>query len=63
MEKINRILSIRQQIEALNEQYETALKSGEEFSMLKNIRDQLKLLQLQLVSIHGNENDDNDGLR
>lgn len=58
MEKTNKILSITQQIEALNEQYETALKSGEEFSTLKDIRDQLKLLQLQLVSINSNENDD-----
>ena len=58
-EKTNADL-LRQQIETLNEQYDMALRNGDEFSILRNIREQLKLLQ-QHLSTNGNSiGNDND---
>ncbi|HEX7903032.1 MAG TPA: hypothetical protein VF487_04055 [Chitinophagaceae bacterium] len=57
MERTNADL-LRQQIETLNEQYDMALKNGDEFSILRNIREQLKSLQ-HLLSNGNNNGSDN----
>lgn len=44
---------LEQRIETLTKQYEEGLKNGTEFSVLKDIRDQLKFLKKSL----GNSND------
>ena len=40
--------SLEEQIEILNREYEKALAQGSEFSILRNIREQLKELRQQL---------------
>ena len=59
-EKTNPDILIRQQIETLNEQYDMALKNGDEFSILRNIREQLKSLQ-QLLANGNSDGNDNRG--
>lgn len=50
---------LEQRIEALTKQYEEGLKNGTEFSVLKDIRDQLKLLKKSL----GASNDPGEKLK
>lgn len=53
--------SLEEQIEILNREYEKALAQGSEFSILRNIREQLKELRQQLdgkAQHDGQENDD-----
>gem|GEM_PF-6641701 len=39
---------IEQEIKALNRQYEESLKNGDQFSVLREIRDRLRILQSKL---------------
>lgn len=48
------------QVQLLNQQYEAALENGEEFSVLRQIKDRLKELKDQLQS-NGSESPVNDG--
>lgn len=59
-ERTNPDLLIRQQIETLNEQYDMALKNGDEFSILRNIREQLKSLQHLLANGNSEGNDNSE---
>ena len=62
-ERTNPDLLIRQQIETLNEQYDMALKNGDEFSILRNIREQLKSLQHLLANGNNNGNDNSEDVQ
>lgn len=48
MGKSEKHTRIEERIQELTQQYENALKKGEEFSVLKEIRDQLRQLHQQL---------------
>lgn len=56
-ERTNPDILIRQQIKTLNEQYDMALKNGDEFSILRTIREQLKSLQQLLANGNSDGND------